>query len=43
MDIFPHDQLKLKEFSGVVNPLMTGGNKKVTHTYTNLQLKAAAS
>ena len=33
----------VKEFSGVVNPLMTGGNKKVTHTYTNLQLKAAES
>ena len=24
-----------------VNPLMPGGNKKVTHTKTNLQLKAA--
>ena len=23
------------------NPLMSGGNKKVTHTSTNLQLKAA--
>ena len=23
------------------NPLMRGGNKKVTHTETNLQLKAA--
>ena len=22
------------------NPLMPGGNKKVTHTYTNLQLNA---
>ena len=23
-----------------VNPLMPGGNKEVTHTYTNLQLSA---
>ena len=26
---------------GILNPLMPGGNKKVTHTETNLQLKAA--
>ena len=23
----------------ILNPLMPGGNKKVTHTYTSLQLK----
>ena len=28
-------------FLKMVNPLMPGGNKKVTHTKTNLQLKAS--
>ena len=32
--------LEIKAFFSF-NPLMPGGNKKVTCTYTNLQLKAA--
>ena len=27
-------------FKNVINPLMSGGNEKLTHTETNLQLKA---
>ena len=37
---FPQLQSGSKEGS-IINPLMPGGNKKVTHTETNLQLKAA--
>ena len=29
------------EFKNHLTPLVPGGNKKVTHTQTNLQLKAA--
>ena len=35
---FP-DCWKVSSVVPVFNPLMPGGNKKVTHTYTNLQLK----
>ena len=30
-----------KIFEKLLNTLMPGGNKKATHTYTNLQLSAA--
>ena len=34
---------KMESFATTVNPLMPGGNKKVTHTSTNLQLNAQRS
>ena len=42
-----HQSKNEKEFliililRNIINPLMSGGNKKVTHTKTNLQLKVA--
>ena len=39
---FP-DDLKFAEVLPIFNPLMPGGNKKVTHTYTNLKLQVCLS
>ena len=44
LHLFPYVTFQnLLKSSENINPLMPGGNKKVTHTYTNLQLNAAFS